>query len=172
MRYSIEVSGVDKVVANLNKLRALIEWNIKDGLVNASEKLRNQAIRNLSNSVWSQSTVDMSIRDESSWKPINKSKNVIDLVCFSQHAAAVELGTFKSSKLGDDGRFHADELTKGGVPFPVGLNQGMLVWFAGGIAPQPPKSYLGNAMRNPTTMNEMINEIGKVLKSSIAQVKG
>ena len=171
MRYSIEVSGIEKVVANLNKLQALIKWNGKQGLVNASEKLRDSAIASLANSTWSPSVNDLSIRDKSSWINTGGSQNMVNLVCISEHALAVEKGTWGSPKL-RDGRFHADELTQTGGPFPVGLNQGMLVWFAGGIAPQPPKNYLTGAMKNPTTINEMINEVGKVLKSSIAQVGG
>ena len=170
MQIGIEVSGVGEVVARLKVLQAKIQWNMKQGLVNASEKLRDSAINNLTNSPWPPSTADLSIRAKSSWINTGSQQNSVNLECISQHAAAVELGTFASPKL-RDGRFYASELTTGGV-FPIGLNQGIPVAFRTSIAPQQPKAYLGNAMRNPTTINEMINEVGKVLKTTIASVSG
>jgi hypothetical protein len=172
MRYSVEVSGVEKVVANINKLQALIQWNMKQGLVNASEKLRNQAIANLNPMIWPSNVDDLSIRNPTSWDTIDGGKNTIILRSLSDHSAAVEFGTFGSPKLSGDGRFHAAELTQTGGPFPIGKSQGILVRFAASIKPQSPKSFLTRAMNNPTTMNEMINEVGKVLKTAIASVKG
>ncbi|MBE3094891.1 MAG: hypothetical protein IMZ52_07645 [Actinobacteria bacterium] len=170
MQYNIEVSGIDKVLANLTKLESVIQSNIKPGLIGASDKLRDSAIGNLANSKWPPSVDDLSIRDKTSWDTIDGGMNAIILECQSQHALAVEKGTFASPKLGADGRFHSAELTQTGGPFPVGKSQGILVRFATSIAPQQPKNYLTGAMNNPTTMNAMITEVGNVLNRAIMTV--
>jgi len=170
MQYNIEISGIDKVLANLTKLEAVIKSSIKPGLESASGKLRDSAISNLANSKWPTSVTDAPIRDKNSWITMDAGLNAIILQCQSNHALAVEKGTWGSPKLGSDGRFHASELTETGGPFPVGKSQGILVRFATSIAPQQPKNYLTGAMNNPSTINAMITEVGNVLNRAIMSV--
>jgi len=163
-----ELTGVDKVIANLNRMNSYIKATAKTGLIHASNKLRDDSIQYLEQtSEWPPSVDDKSIRNKESWVTEDVSWNAIKLKCISEHAMAVECGTWNSPKL-RAGKFHADELTDNGVPFPVGKNQGILVRFAGAIRPQPPKPYLRISMSNPSTLEGMIKEVGQVLKQSIA----
>lgn len=166
---NIDITGIDKILANLGKIQMNIQSSIKPGLKNASEKLRDSAINNLSTSKWPISVVDAPIRSKETWQSIDSGINAIILQCQSEHALAVEKGTFASPKL-RDGRFYADELTTNQKGFAVGANQDAFIGYRGSIAPQPAKNYLTQAMGNPSTISAMITEVGNILSRAIRSI--
>ena len=166
-RTSIRVTGVGKVIGNLTLLQSQIKSTIGTGLKNAAYALRDQSIKNLEESInpnWGHGVeVSQSISRPELWVPTEIDWKSLTLECRSNHAAVVEFGGFH----GQGGAGTVTTLVQGG-PYEIGRSQGMAGIWATSFRIQRGYSYTTRAMNNPNTMNAMLNEVGKILKRTIA----
>jgi hypothetical protein len=178
MQIGIEVSGVDKVLANLAQLETNIQRDVRNGLIGAANKLRDDAIVNLQGSVgtgrwgaWGHSVAHQAISDKDSWVNTYPSWDMVNLECRSEHAMITEMGGFGGQGGVGSVTGYVERVPPAG-PFPIGKSQGLEPIYRYGFAVQRGYAYTTRAMNSPTTINAMINEVGKVLKTTIASVRG
>ena len=170
----IQIDGVGKVLANLNKIQENIQRDTRRGLIGAANKLRDAAIIDLQSKLgtsnpmwgpWGHSAYHQAISDKESWVITYPNQNSVELESRSQHSAIVELG----------GNEIIQASSYGHGAWPIGKNQG---WNENNIIYKPTFKlqrgyhYLTASMNNPSVINNMITEVGNVLRDSINSVKG
>ena len=168
-----QIRGKKEVIANLNKVQYNIQASLLPSLINASYKLRDQARENVRN--WSQvpglSIVGKSITDIESWDTVPIDNKSVSLICFSDHAAVVELGGTETGRT----TIGPSE----GFGFPVGKQQhgGAIIGdrepFLGKpiisrtVKMQQPMGYFRSAINDQSTQNSMTTSIKNELWNSV-----
>jgi hypothetical protein len=169
LNFPIEIKGKAQVIKKLISVVKAVDGNSQKVLSNASKVLRNGAILNLENRVgtarwpsWGTSADGSSIRDISNWIVNPISKDTIQLVCKSSHAAVVEFGGAKTGTV----------LIESDKPYPIGKQQGANPLFRPRFAIQPGYHYLTSAMNSKIVQEDMLNSVSNTLRSTIRAVAG
>jgi len=170
----IQIDGVDKVLANLNKIQKNIQRDTRSGLIGAANKLRDMAIVDLQSKLgtsnpmwgsWGHSVYHQAISDKDSWVITYPNQNSVELESRSEHSGIVEFGgngVILSSSYGHGA-------------WPIGKNQG---WNENNIIYKPTFKlqrgyhYLTSTINNQSAMSAMLSEVSNVLRNSINSVKG
>lgn len=168
MQYSIQITGIDKVLSNLNKLESKIRMSIPTGLTEAADKLRDSAIQDLQGKLgtsWTHTRYghdiyQKAIEDKSSWIKEYPKYNEIILQSTSEHSAIVEFGGTKIVKASDYGY----------KAWPIGASKGDDISLKPAFRLQIGYHYLTTSMNNLSVQNSMLNEVGKILKRTIATI--
>jgi len=163
---SIQVTGVEKVIQNILKLQAQIKMSVPAGLTEAADTLRDAAIQDLQGKLGTSWTgkryghdiYQKAIEDKASWIKAYPKWNEVLLQSTSEHSAIVEFGGTKT----------IDASSYGYQAWPIGASKGDDISFRPTFRLQMGYHYLTTSINNPSITNSMINEVGKILKRTIA----
>jgi len=161
----IKITGREKLMQNIAKLRIVITADANKGLENSSKVLRDSAIDILNLSVgtgkWPSLGVSTDpIRVKEKWTIQKLSPLEVKLTSTSGHSAIVELGAIGEVRASDYGH----------KAWPIGRQQGGVVAYRPTFTLQSGYHYLTRAMNSPTVRKSMLNEIAKVLRQSLSKV--
>jgi len=156
-----QVRGKKAVNEKLKTVSERITANAYHGLNKGARTLRDAAINQLKARA---DLVGLSGKDSISlpenWKVIAESNKKVKLECNSPHAAAVELGTMNSPKLGsEDSKFHSLGVGNHKRAFTVGASQGGDITLSATIRPQQGFHYLETSMMNESIRSQMTKDM-------------
>jgi len=167
-----QIRGKKRIDSNIDTAKNIISSKTYKLLGTGARILRDAAINQLlSRATMAGQSGEDSITLESNWKVIPESNLKVRLDCNSPHAAAVELGTFGSGKLGANSKFWASQLTQNKVGFAVGAQQGKPPHWSRTISPQIGYHYLQTVMYNESIKAQITNDMQRQLDKLVNSIK-
>lgn len=167
----VTITGVEQVIQNLQRLQSKIKMSVPTGLNEAADKLRDDSILRLQSCLgtsnptwgrWGHSAEQRAIQDKGSWEKTFSQWNKLTLTSTSEHSAIVEFGGTK--------RIDVEKYSNGAWAWPIGLSQGNVVAYSRHFHLQVGYHYLTNTINNPQTLNNMVNEVSKILSRTTRSV--